>query len=110
MIGTPFPWPKEWTVTPTASREAGTDPRGNPLPPIDVDLPPCLVAPGTGQDPEDWSAAVENTATLYAFQPLQLGNRDHVTIPEGQFMAGKWIVAGRPEEWPAGTVIRLERA
>lgn len=102
-------YPDAWKVTPTLHDHAGTDARGNPLPSTTRELTECLIAPGNGSDPADQSAVVEGIATLYSQEPLGLANRDIITIPEGQYLAGRWLVDGRPGQWPLGEAVKLVR-
>lgn len=100
-------FPEEWYVTPSRVRGGGRDAKGGVLPSTTQELPRCLVAPGAGSDPQDWSAVVEGVVTLYCTEPLDLQNRDTVVIPEGQYMAGRWLVDGPTGQWPMGTTARL---
>lgn len=102
-------YPSLWKVTPVLEVHGGTDARGNPLPGTRRELTECLIAPGNGSDPADQSAVVEGIATLYSQTPLGLSNRDVLVIPEGQFLAGRWLVDGRPGQWPMGEAVRLVR-
>lgn len=102
-------YPTDWYVTPSVESGGGRDAKGRALPVTTRDLPACLVAPGAGSDPEDWSAVVDGVATLYHPGSEQLGlqNRDVVVIPDGQWMAGRWLVDGQPAQWPMGTAVRM---
>ena len=104
-------FPVSWYVSVTLTRGGGRDARGNPLPAATTALPDALIAPGNGDDPTDWSAVVEGTATVYWYDrpDMDVRNGDVLEIPAGQHMAGRWLVDGRPAQWPMGTAVRVSR-
>lgn len=105
----PSTFPDSWWVHPVVSEAGGYDDRGNPLPRKERQLPPCLIGPASSADPADQSAVVEGGVSLYSYERLGLENRDVIVVPDGEHMAGRWLVDGRPNTWPKGDEVRLVR-
>lgn len=96
-------FPASWRTAGVVLRSGGKDPKGNPLPDVELPLSDVLIAPRATADPLDRSDATTAETVIYhntfVFQPT-----DKIRIPVGARMAGLWRVDGRTEEWPMGTV------
>lgn len=103
--------PAAWKCTVTVEQSGGKDERNNPRPSTTFTWPEVLVAPRSTSDPLDYSDLVENRTVLYGEPPVghTLTSTDVIIIPEGSRMAGRWVVRGRPAEWPYGLEVTLDR-
>lgn len=100
--------PRSWRVSPVVLRGGGRDPKGNPLPVVEVPVTvPCAYAPRATADPVDRSDVVDGTSVLYADPGFQFFPKDRIRIPVGSRGAGEWMVDGRPKDWPLGTEVGL---
>jgi hypothetical protein len=70
----------------------------------DLPIPGCLFAPGTSDEVEGVRDALETAGTVYAPPAVDVVAFDAVTV-----RGAIYKVTGNPQEWPAGTVIRLTR-
>lgn len=102
--------PADWRTDVVRERQGGKDARGNPAPAARETITGCLVAPRGTMDPVDRSDVVDSNAVLYRNDPDPVfRNGDVVVVPAGR-MAGRWLVDGRPGEWPGGLEVGLVRA
>lgn len=102
--------PDEWKVDIVVKRGGGRDRHGNPTPVVPFPRQRVLIAPRNTNDPTDMSEVTDDTAVLYDESMLdgfryQAGDR--IEIADEFFMAGKWLVDGRPGEWFMGTEVKL---
>jgi hypothetical protein len=102
-------FPKNWRTDVVVLRGGGRDPKGNPLPTVEIPVEGCLIGPRSTSEPLDRSDTAESNVALYHDAFLFL-SKDRIRVPEGNRMAGEWSVAGRPGEWPLGVEVPLVRA
>lgn len=100
-------FPRHWLVDVTVLRGGSKDPKGNPLPPVEIPVTDCIIGPRATSDPVDHSDVVSSTAVLYRDPGFTFLPADRIRIPDGARMAGTWMIEGRPGEWPHGWEIGL---
>ncbi|MBD1541024.1 hypothetical protein G9E11_01885 [Arthrobacter sp. IA7] len=103
-------FPKSWLTDVTVLRGGGRDPKGNPLPPVELTVTGCLIGARATSDPVDRSDVVDGKAVLYRGPGFRFLSTDRIRVPDGARMAGEWSVDGRPGEWPFGSEVGLVRA
>ena len=100
-------FPGSWYVSPfllTAARDA----YGQPVPGewAEEPLPDAMFAPGVSSEDGMLSEATEHNAQLFFHERVPVES-DHRVRVSGE---GDWMVVGRPNHWPMGSVLTLERA
>ena len=103
-------FPKSWLTYVTVLRGGGRDAKGNPLPPTEIMVTGCLVAPRATADPVDRADVVNSTAVLYRDPGFTFLPDDRIRVPAGARMAGMWSVDGRVGDWPHGVEVGLVRS
>lgn len=106
----PSPIPGDWYVTVTVTRGGGRDPKtGDPVQGSRFELPGCLVGSGTSSDPVDRSDMVGGKAVLTRRDhSFEFRSTDRVTVPSGSWMAGTYMVDGKPAHTPLGWTVLLK--
>lgn len=104
MTGIVSRFPAHWRTSVTVLRAGGRDPKGNPLPAVEIPLADCLIGPRSTGEPVPGSSLTASDMSLYrdpdpafTFQPA-----DRIIVPEGALNAGEWSVDGRSKEFPLG--------
>lgn len=100
-------FPDSWRVEP-ALLTGAKDSWGQPIPGEwdESPLPSALFAPGVSSEDGMLSEATEHRAQLFFHENVPVESTQRVRIPG----AGDWMVVGRPNHWPMGTVLTLEVA
>lgn len=101
-------FPPDWKTDVEVSR-AGRDRKGNPLPPTTHIVADCLVGWRSTVDPVDRADLSSDNAVIAAQVGSDFRNGDHVTIPDGPWPSGEWIVDGSPRPTPLGMEIQIRR-
>lgn len=104
--------PRSWKTDVVILRGGGRDPKGNPLPVVEIPATGCLVGARSSAEPVDRSEVTDGKAVLYReFEKddIVFLHSDRVRVPAGSRMAGDWSVDGRPGEWPFGWEVGLVR-
>jgi len=98
-------FPKSWRTDVTVLRVAGRDPKGNPLPASEIQVPDCLIGPRSTNEPVTGVSLSSSDMSIYRDPDptFQFQAADRIVVPTGALNAGVWSVDGRPMEFPLGT-------
>lgn len=98
-------FPAFWRTNVTVLRAGGRDPKGNPLPAVEISVADCLIGPRSTTEPVAGTSLASSDMSIYRdpdpafkFQPA-----DRIIVPEGALNAGEWSIDGRSKEFPLGS-------
>lgn len=98
-------FPKSWRTDVTVLRSGGRDPKGNPLPAVEIAVKDCLIGPRSTGEPVPGSNLSSSDMSIYRDpDPLfKFLPADRIRVPEGALNSGEWSIDGRSKEFPLGT-------
>lgn len=98
-------FPKHWRTDVVVRRSGGTDPKGYPLPAVEIEVKDCLIGTRSTSEPVPGSSLTSSDLSIFRdpdpsfqFQPS-----DQVIVPDGAMNAGVWSVDGRQLDTPLGS-------
>lgn len=97
-------FPKSWRTSVTVLRAGGRDPKGNPLPAVEIPLADCLIGPRTTTEPVTGTSLTSSDMSIYRDPDpnFKFQTADRIIVPVGALNAGEWSVDGRSKEFPLG--------
>lgn len=102
-------YPADWYVHPVRVSGGGRDNRGYPVPEVRSDLPRALLGPGASEEEGLLSEVTSHRGRLLFEHHVELDSTDRIEVRVNSEKQ-TWKVAGRPNHWPQGTEVTVERS